>query len=930
MGGEVDVARALLVERERCAARAVVVQVEVARPDEVLRAVGGRPRAGNDVLERGRAAADVEAGAQLDGVEAGDIGGVYGVYAQRTGQRFEGDVAAFDVHVVGAEVAFFDGEGQIPVVDAEAGDRARLPRGADVERVVAVTAIVEVVYGEFFVRDDAARTSEGDVGAAKADVLRAHVHGGAVALERGHGECSGHVHGQRGAEAQRFLDGEVARGSQAQRALAAHEVAAVCKGADGGVAGEAEAQVVDLGAVVDAAQADRAGVGEDVEGKAEGAVQEDRAVCGEVDILACVDARGGLEAGERARREAVNAQGAAGAHGHAALRGFEGELAAGGEDVDGVGVHVDIPARGFEIEVAVIDDQFADGDVSGDGEAQIVIHLRVLAPEVELFGGEDALRVHFRRAADPDTAGDDVARDVDGGLVLADEVVKVDVASGKHGEMSARLHARLAAQVDVAAGLQRDGRKGGQAVFHGEVAISGEVQVAGNDAVKRDAGDAQVAAGPDVVGLGLDGEGDVADGHIAAGAQYGAVGGDVADGEAAILHVDVERHVQRPQLHARGRGVEVAFRHFEEELEVRVEYVAVLVEGGGVELAAHGNGERVFPRADGGEHGDLAEEDGKVVFGVDLHRRAALRAGERQVAIQPEGDVAAREALEGHILRIGVVLGGVDKLDVHIARRFDDAHGRDRVAGGTQRQRRPDVAGGIKGLDAVRQHGDVESLRFRSDVGGVADGDAVCVDGRARLLGEIAGSAVPDGLEALGGHVAAQVQSAAGVVDDAEAGIAGFGDDLIVVFADVLDKGAAAKVRALEDEVFCGVVGDGDVAAVVDDVFKAVLKRHLAADADHVGGVLQYVFERVGVRGSGYFDTLAALARARIPAVAVDGNAYVVFAALIEASALGAPPGDLLIEGVVAVRRVGVIDALGDVAPYVEVGIAAGDDLHRA
>ena len=81
MGGEVDVARALLVERERCAARAVVIQIEVARPDEVLRAVGGRPRAGNDVLERGRAAADVEAGAQLNGVEAGDIGGVYGVYA---------------------------------------------------------------------------------------------------------------------------------------------------------------------------------------------------------------------------------------------------------------------------------------------------------------------------------------------------------------------------------------------------------------------------------------------------------------------------------------------------------------------------------------------------------------------------------------------------------------------------------------------------------------------------------------------------------------------------------------------------------------------------------------------------------------------------------------------------------------------------------
>ena len=151
-----------------------------------------------------------------------------------------------------------------------------------------------------------------------------------------------------------------------------------------------------------------------------------------------------------------------------------------------------------------------------------------------------------------------------------------------------------------------------------------------------------------------------------------------------------------------------------------------------------------------------------------------------------------------------------------------------------------------------------------------------------------------------------------------------------MVFADVLDKGAAAKARALEDEVFCGVVGDGDVAAVVDDVFQAVLQRHLAADADHVGGVLQYVFERVGVRGSGYFDTLAALARARIPAVAVDGNAYVVPAALIEASALGAPPGDLLKEGVMAVRRVGVVDALGDVAPYVEVGIAAGDDLHRA
>ena len=105
-----------------------------------------------------------------------------------------------------------------------------------------------------------------------------------------------------------------------------------------------------------------------------------------------------------------------------------------------------------------------------------MIHLRVLAPEVELFGGEDALRGHFRRAADPSAASDDVARGVDGGLMLADEIVKVDVAAGKHGEMSARLHARLAAQVDVAAGLQRDGRKGGQAVFHAEVAVRDKAQ----------------------------------------------------------------------------------------------------------------------------------------------------------------------------------------------------------------------------------------------------------------------------------------------------------------------------------------------------------------------------------------------------------------------------------------------------------------------
>ena len=132
-----------------------------------------------------------------------------------------------------------------------------------------------------------------------------------------------------GAEAQRFLDGEVARGSQAQRALAAHEVAAVCKGADGGVAGEAEAQVVDLGSCMSMLPRRIAPASERMSrAKPKGPSRKIAPSAERSTSLPAWDARGGLEAGERARREAVNAQGAAGAHGHAALRGFEGELAA--------------------------------------------------------------------------------------------------------------------------------------------------------------------------------------------------------------------------------------------------------------------------------------------------------------------------------------------------------------------------------------------------------------------------------------------------------------------------------------------------------------------------------------------------------------------------------------------------------------------------
>lgn len=181
---------------------------------------------------------------------------------------------------------------------------------------------------------------------------------------------------------------------------------------------------------------------------------------------------------------------------HAALRGFDGELAADAGNVDVVGVHFDVPARTCEIKVAVSDGHFVDGDVPRGSDAHIVRDLRGLAPEVELFGGEATLRGDFRRAADPDAAGDDIALRVDGGLMLALEVVHVDIATGKDGKVSGRLNARLTAQEDVAASQQGNGRNGGEAVFHSEDAARGEAQVARDDAIERDAGDAQVAAGP--------------------------------------------------------------------------------------------------------------------------------------------------------------------------------------------------------------------------------------------------------------------------------------------------------------------------------------------------------------------------------------------------------------------------------------------------
>src|SRR5699024_5276030 len=126
-----------------------------ARPEEILRAVLSDPLPRKDELERGLAAADVQTSVQLDAVCAGYIDGVHGVHEQRTGLRREGEAAAFDVHIIGADIALGDGKRHLPFVHTEAFDRARLPRGADVERAAVGTAIVEVAHGDLFVRGDA-------------------------------------------------------------------------------------------------------------------------------------------------------------------------------------------------------------------------------------------------------------------------------------------------------------------------------------------------------------------------------------------------------------------------------------------------------------------------------------------------------------------------------------------------------------------------------------------------------------------------------------------------------------------------------------------------------------------------------------------------------------------------------------------------------